>query len=113
MSAPKLPAQTLFPWLKDNLGKTCLAPLTGTDARALRAAVMLIDLYSVDGNPTVLAAFATTVRRMQTKTQHLAYHAIAHVLDWSDRFKLWNAAGLPLESIRGTCAYEPGGSARS
>ena len=36
--------ETLLPWLKANLGKHCLGPLTGTDAKALAAAVQTIEL---------------------------------------------------------------------
>jgi len=99
------------PWLKENLGKDCLAPLTGTDARALSAAVHLIELYSINYRPEVLEAFALTVGFMQPSTQGLAFHAIAHVLDWGDRIELWAKAGLSEASIpRTKCMYEPGGS---
>jgi len=102
---PKPPSVTLFPWLRANLGPRCLAPLTGTDARALRAAVQIIELYSYDRDASVLEAFAHVVRRMQPKTQELAYHCIAHVMDWSDRSRLWVEAGLP-EFGPARCVHE-------
>ena len=46
---------------------------------------------------------------MQPSTQELAYHAIAHVMDWSDRAELWIKAGLPEFATR-QCSFEPGGS---
>ena len=97
--------ETIRPWLKANLGKHCTGALTGTDNRALDAAVQIINLYSYDPGPEVVEAFGLVVRRMQPSTQYLAYHAIAHVTDWSFRHELWVAAGLP-EFAVGRCAYE-------
>jgi hypothetical protein len=87
--------ETVMPWLKANLGKHCLAPLTGTDFRALQAAVQIIELSAYDDSPEVIEAFAKIVRRMQPKCQGLAYYAIAYVLDWGDRSRIWRQAGLP------------------
>jgi hypothetical protein len=113
MNKPK--CQTLLPWLRANLGKKCLAPLTSQDAKALAAAVQIIDLYGWCDRTceaSVFQAFGNIVRCMQRSTQELAYHAIAHVLDWHDRERIWKAAGLdPLDGRR-LCAWEPGGSER-
>lgn len=97
----------LYKWLRGNLGPRCLAPLTSTDTRALTAAVAIVDLYSYDiyGDEDGLAAFRTVVLRMQPSTRHFAYHAIAMVLDWHDRNKLWNLAGLPPMQV-GRCKHE-------
>lgn len=105
------PCKTLLPWLRANLGKRCLAPLTGTDARALAAAVQIAELWTVaDERRPVAAAFGLVVgSSMQASTQYLAYHAIAHVGDWSFRRELWEMAGLPPIHPR-LCAFEPGGS---
>lgn len=103
MKNPK--CQTLLPWLRANLGKRCLAALTSTDARALAAAVQIIELYAFDGSPTLLVAFRSVVERMQPHCQQFAYHAIAHVLDWHDRSRLWIAAGLPVIKVQ-TCRYD-------
>lgn len=110
---PKPYCQTLRTWLKANLGKDCLAPLTGTDVRALSCAIHLIDLWaqSRSFDSEVLQAFGIVVLWMQPSTQGLAYHAIAHVLDWSDRDAVWTAAGLAdVPRPRSKCLYEPGGS---
>lgn len=96
---------TLLPWLKANLGKHCLGPLTGTDYRALAAAVQIIDLYAETRDRSIIEAFAIAVLCMQSGTQELAYHAIAHVMDWPDRAEIWNSAGLPTFTPR-RCAYE-------
>ncbi len=108
MSKYQPKAVTIFPWLKSNLGPRALAPLTGTDTRALRAAVEIIELYSVDHNPVVIEAFGNVVSQMQRSTMHLAFHGIAHVLDWGDRLNIWVMAGLP-EIDPGKCSFEPGG----
>lgn len=101
---------TVGPWLKANLGKTCLAPLTGTDYRALQAAVQIIELYAYDPDSSLLVAFAQVVGRMQEKTRSLAFHAIAHVMDWSDRWRLWRMAGFE-GPVYGHCAFGPEGRA--
>lgn len=112
MAKEKPKCETLLPWLRSNLGKKCLAPLTGQDAKALAAAVQIIELYSYHRNPAVLKAFATVVMCMQVKCFVFAYHSIAHVMDWSDRTRVWLEAGLPGEIEYRTCAYEPGGTMR-
>lgn len=99
MKKPEPPSKTVFPWLRANLGKNCLAPLTGTDARALRAAVEIIDLYSVDRDLDVIKAFGIIVLRMQPHCRQFAFHAIAHVLDWGDRRSIWIDSGLAGENL--------------
>lgn len=98
-------SETVLPWLRANLGKHCLGALTGSDLKALRAAVHIIELYAYDEHPSLLVAFAHVVRRMQPSTRSLAYHAIAHVLDWGDRSRIWVAADLP-EFAPERCAFE-------
>lgn len=104
--------ETLLPWLRANLGNKCLAPLTGTDARALAAAVQIVELYAYHPDPELLKAFGTVVKQMQRKTWHLAFHAVAHVMDWNYRDVVWWGCGLePI--VAGKCAYEPGGEVRA
>ena len=88
-TAPKPVAATILKWLRDN--GLSLGVLTGTDARALRAAVQIVDLYSATGSLAVVQAFGSCVKEMQPSARHLAFHAVAHVLDWDDRAKLWAA----------------------
>jgi hypothetical protein len=108
------PAATVLDWLHSNLGGRALAPLTGTDTKALRAAVQIMEAYGYDRSSELLHAFCLVVRRMQPHCRELAYHAIAHPLDWSDRKKLWAAIANaklvePLDPSM-TCSFEPGGS---
>lgn len=96
MPAQKPCCKALGPWLAANLGKGCLGALTGTDAKALDAAVHIIELMAYAGVTDPLAeAFGAVVLGMQPHTRYLAYHAIAHVMDWADRERVWVAAGLP------------------
>ncbi len=112
MSAPQPCCKTLFTWLKANLGKRCLAPLTGTDAKALTAAVHIIELYSYcdsSESDNVAKAFGLVVANMQLSTRHLAFHAIAHMMEWDTRWQLWELAGLPPLDHLPRCSFEPGG----
>lgn len=105
---------TLFPWLKDN-GFNNLGGMTGQDYPALKAAVMIVGLWvSCDGHNKKYAAmaFRHCVESLQPCYRNLAYHAIAHVADWSHRDELWALADLePLENP-GVCDNEPGGRFR-
>ena len=103
---PKPVCETVMPWLKANLGPRCLAPLTSTDAKALRAAVQIVELYQYTAGDDVIQAFGIIVSRMQSHTQRLAFHAIAHVGNWEDRGKIWGRAGLPEIEV-GRCIHEP------
>lgn len=103
--------QTVLPWLRSNLGRKCLAPLTSTDAAALSAAVQIVQLYAYTGDPSVLNAFGAVVLTMQRQSMELAYHAIAHILDWDDRVRIWSLAGLPRMAVR-KCTFEPDGAGR-
>lgn len=112
----KTVSQTLFPWLRDQLGKRCLAGLTGQDAPALLAAGQILSSLSYcDGQarPHVLTAFRSMVFVLQPHVREFAFHAIAHVFDWTDRERIWMEAECPpLDGEPQVCAWEPGGSAR-
>jgi hypothetical protein len=109
MATTKQPyCKTVFPWLRANLGKHCTAGLTGQDHKALMAAVQTVELYSYcDDGDAVATAFGLLVTQMQPNMRCLAYHAIAHVTDWSFRGQLWIRAGLSWDDVRGVCANEP------
>jgi len=84
-------------WISDRLKretgeKYALAPLTGQDARALRAFFHLVELYGSSddaGRRCAVRAMAYTVRAMQPSTRHLAKAGIPHVLDWSHEAEIW------------------------
>lgn len=110
MPKPQPHAVTIFPWLRANLGKHALAPLTSTDSRALKAAVQIVELWNfADAEPSrdLPNAFAACVRCMQESTREFAYHAIAHMANWSTREELWNLSGLPPITPRMRCENEP------
>ena len=104
MPAEKPVAATVLPWLKANLGS--LAELTGTDHKALQAAVHIVELCCYAPSDPLYQAFGACVREMQPKCQRFAYHAIAHVADWGNRARWWKAAGLPIGDF-GRCKHEP------
>lgn len=103
-------AHTVFEFLTANLGPRALAPLTSTDTMALQAAVQIVPLWGpYERNAEqIAAAFGACVREMQPKTRYFAYHAIAHVANWSTRAELWREAGFdePPQPCP-LCAYEP------
>lgn len=108
----KQPAETVLDWLRSNLGSAALGPLTGSDTRALRAAVQIIEQFAYDRDPSLLAAFRCVVGRMLPHNQELAFHAIAHVLNWDDRIEIWSVAfaARPSEfKFKWKCSFEPGG----
>jgi len=98
---------TLPAWLKANLGTKSLAPLTGTDRRALFAFIQIVDLYAHDHDCSVIPAMKAVVGRMQQTTWHLAYHSIAHIMDWPDREFIWcQKMELPKPAGAGRCKHE-------
>lgn len=100
----------LLHWLSLNLGRGTLGALTGTDSKALAAAVHILELYNYGGhNERTLEAFRLIVSQMQPSTQVLAYHAIAFLGEWDARPRVWLEAGLePLDRIS-VCEGEPAG----
>lgn len=74
-------------WAKNN-GES-LAPLTGTDFRALAAIAALWELYSMERHARVLDAVRIALGEMQPSTRHFARPLIARAMDWSDQDKLW------------------------
>jgi hypothetical protein len=72
--------------------KCNLGELTGQDNRALAAIVHCWELYACsdeDGQRGALEAVRALLPAMQPKTRYLAREAIAYVLDWPDRERLW------------------------
>jgi len=96
-------------WLATELGLSVLEPMTETDWRALLAAVQIVELWRDGRQPHVAQAFKLVVIEMHQHLRRLAYHAIAHVMDWSHREELWRSAGLPeVTHTYGRCRNEPG-----
>ncbi len=96
MARPKADCdECIYTFLKGNLGRSALGALTGTDWKALAAAVHLLRLYAYNGHAAVLDAFRLTVLEMQPSTRQFAYHAIAYVSEWHNRAEWWARAGLP------------------
>lgn len=112
MSAAPANCTELLRWLRANLGRGALAPLTGTDSRALAAVAHILMLRAVaDSERLPLEAFRAVVLTMQPKTRELAYHAVAWCGEWEWRERVWRAAGLPPLEHVSVCAGEPRGVA--
>lgn len=103
---------TIGPWLTANVGKGWSAALTGQDWPALKAVVEIVNAWTSsdsDGRQQCVIAFKAMVLTMQPGCRYLAFHAIAHVADWSHRWQLWREAGLADEHVIGkpSCKYSP------
>jgi hypothetical protein len=106
---PKADCDALIVWLKGNLPRGSLGALTGTDSKALAAAVHVLRLYAYTDDLRVLGAFRLIVEQMATR--EFAYHAIAYVSEWENREAWWALAGLPPIGRVWVCAFEPAGRA--
>lgn len=84
-------------WLRAN--KHDLAPLTGTDHKALAAIDACWHLYAYSGDKRVLAAVALLLTQMQRSTRPLARELIARALDWGDRDRLWPRVATDAEAL--------------
>lgn len=104
---------TVGAWLKSNLGKHCLGVLTSNDADALRASVEIVNAFCYSLDESKFAAWGACVRLMQPEARHLAFHAVAHVLDWRDRGIWWEGARLEGfvtgDAPRSVALYSPEG----
>ena len=103
------PAATVLQWLREQLGPHALAPLTSTDSQALRAAVEIVRLWATCDEAhedRLLTTFGAVVLTMQPHCREFAFHAVAHVGDWSTRRELWRKAGLPQFEPNMSCRYE-------
>lgn len=110
MSTSKPYSATISAWLTANLGKHWGGALTGQDWPALKAVVEIVNAYASsdgEGRKNCVAAFGAMVLTMQPSCRYLAFHAVAHVLDWSDRWRLFRAAGLEIPTGMRECKGGP------
>lgn len=104
---------SVMKWLRLNIGRAPLAALTGTDTRALGAAIHIIELYVRSGDDDLLDALRVVVLKMQPKCYHIVYHVPAYFQEWETRDRVWVHAGLPIDALApcSVCQGEPGGRA--
>ncbi len=69
--------------------KLNLAPLTGTDTKALIAIAYCWQLFAYTRSPSVLHAIQNLLSEMQESTAPLTRDLIAWAMDWSDRERYW------------------------
>jgi hypothetical protein len=88
-------------FLKTHLGKSCLAPLTGQDARALHAFLHAVQLWGnsdYEGRRHAETAMRALALAMQPSTRHLAKRSIPRVLDWGHEDQIWRIL-FPIEAV--------------
>lgn len=90
--APRVLHKDMIRFCEYHLGKGIFAPFTGTDWRAWKAFVYLIELYANADHPElVLEAMRATLKCAQNR-EHihaLFVQAIPGVLDWGAEYKIW------------------------
>lgn len=109
MSTIKKPTETVFPWLRENLGKQCLGCLTGYSGKAVLAAFQVIVAYNSSderAEKALLQSFRLIVETLDRPERELVYHSIAHVMNWWDRALIFEKAGLPPIENPSRCKYE-------
>lgn len=88
----KPPCRDYAAFLKEHLGKGCLAPLTGQDTVALHAFLHAVQLWGrsdLEGRRHAETAMRALALAMQDSTRFLAKRAIPCVLDWSHEGQIW------------------------
>lgn len=66
-----------------------LAPLTGTDTKALLAIAACWELFAYTRSNGVINAIRNLLAEMQPQTAILTRDLIARSMDWSDRERYW------------------------
>jgi hypothetical protein len=79
-------------FIRAHLGRNAFAPLTGTDWRAWRAFVHLVELWGVSHDPRALEAMRSCIACAQTRHEdvmQIFVQTIPAMLDWCDVAILW------------------------
>ena len=79
-------------FIRAHLGRNAFAPLTGTDWRAWRAFVHLVELWGVSRDPRALDAMTHCIACAQTRhddVMQVFVQTIPAMLDWSDVARIW------------------------
>ena len=91
-------------FLKTHHGREVFAPFTGQDARAWRAFVALLELYTASderGCTCAVTGMRAALEAMQPSTRWVAKATIPALLDWGDEGPLWAILeGKPLGDPR-------------
>lgn len=92
MRAEKPVCRDYAAFLKEHMGRDCLAPLTGQDARALHAFLHAVQLWGnsdPEGQRHAETAMRALVLAMQPHCRLIAKRAIPRVLDWGHEARIW------------------------
>ena len=93
---PKTSEKIASEFIRAHLGRGAFAPLTGTDWRAWRAFVHLVELWGVSRDVRCLDAMRATVACAQTRNvdvMQVFVQTIPAMLDWCDVAVLWPRVG--------------------
>ena len=108
MPKPRAADKIASEFVRAHLGRNAFAPLTGTDWRAWRAFVHLVELWGVSRDPRAVAAMGNVVHCAQTRHEDVMQvfvQTIVAMLDWGDDARLWPqfapAELVHLRAIRG------------
>jgi hypothetical protein len=85
-------------WLRAN--HYDLAPLTGTDRKALDAIAACWQLYAYERCAWTLDAVALLLVSMQPKNHHFAMHLIPWAMDWNDEGPVWTMVVRAMDAQR-------------
>jgi hypothetical protein len=85
-------------WLKAN--GVNLAPLTGTDRRALKAVAEAWTVYADTRHARILDAIAILLIEMQPWSVELTKLLIARAMDWGDVDAIWPLIERKIDAIR-------------
>lgn len=95
---PKTSEKIASEFVRGHLGRGAFAPLTGTDWRAWKAFVYLVELWGVSRDPRALEAMRATVACAQTRHEDVMkvfVQTIPAMLDWCDVAILWPKIAPP------------------
>jgi len=76
-------------FVRAHLGRNAFAPLTGTDWRAWKAFVYLLELWGVSRDSRAVDAMRSTLACAQLSVLDIFIQTIPGVLDWYDVRQLW------------------------
>lgn len=109
MRTPKPADKIAAEFVRAHLGRRAFAPFTGTDWRAWKAFVHLVELWGVSRDLRALDAMRATVACAQTRhmdVMQIFVQTIPAMLDWCDVSVIWpsitpNADLARLQAVHG------------
>ena len=101
---PRTAEQIAKEFIRAHLGRNAFAPFTGTDWRAWRAFINLLELWGVSRDPNSVDAMRATLACAQISVMDLFVQSIPAMLDWCHVAELWPQIA-PFAAL-GKCAID-------